>query len=439
MRIDIKPMYGYDTDVLLDNPDRGFRLETKMNVFTGLDKGKDSLELLDETISKYKEDRPKITQHYFYLTEYQAKDLDAHAFENMNKYFDRCRKNGIKVLLRFAYILNDTRWAEEDAETEQILRHIDQLQEFITENRDVIYAYQAGYLGPWGEWSGGAKQDRFTVLDHMLDNIPEDLPVMVRYVWIKNVLDEFDARRARVSYHDDYIIDRPHGFNTGAKDDSQYYPQLTAESPYFTIDGEMPWGWDKTNIDGIAVAKRLSKHHFTTFSIEHNYKERGGEHSIEQWKKVTVTRQLLTENELPFNPNWFLNSDGIELERSCYEYLRDYLGYYIEAKSIEIIKNSDFTEIKTELVNYGFSAPHTLKISIVLLDKDNNIIAAQSACKAGELQTNKTVVCDTYFRSDMSSVARFGINFIDHAGNGARLANDCEYVNGVNVLGSIYF
>ena len=448
---EFKPLHGKETEILLENPDRGFRMETKMEV-----SGKEGLfsydpyVFLDECLEKYKEDRPLITQHYFYLTNYKEKDLDDVAINSIESFFDYCRKKGIKILLRFAYIFHDDKegWAREDVEEEQIMRHIDQLENVIARNRDVIYAFQAGYLGPWGEWSGGAKQDRKTILSHLLDNIPENLPVQVRYVWIKNVLDKYDMRRARVGYHDDYILDEPHQWNSGAKDDSPYYEQLTEETPYFTVDGEMPWVDDRCNLLGFPIAKRLAKHHFTSFSIEHNYKEKRGKdkekwarensYSIERWKTEPVTPEMLTENGMPFNPEWFADADGRAIERSCYEYIRDFLGYHIAAKNAEISKAGRFTEIKLKLINHGFSAPHSMKsCDIVLLDKDNNIIAARPACKLSELQSGNEVTCETYFDGDISAAVRFGFSLKDYGNKGARLANDCEFINGVNILGEL--
>lgn len=438
-----KPLYGKETEILLENPDRGFRMETKMYDVSkkgGITADCDPYEFLDRMLEKYKEDRPLITQHYFYLTEYKEKDLDETAINNIDSFFDYCRKKGIKVLLRFAYILHDDkeRWAKEDVEEERIMRHIDQLEAVIARNRDIIYAFQAGYLGPWGEWSGGAKQDRKNILNHLLDNIPDDLPLQVRYVWIKNVLDEQDMRRARVGYHDDFILDVPHQWNSGAKDDSPYYQQLTDESPYFTIDGEMPWGRHMCGFKGLPVAKRLAKHHFTSFSIEHNYKEDGNSYSIEEWKSEPVTPEILNENGMPFNPNWFKEPDGTPIQRSCYEYIRDYLGYHIAARSSEVLKSGCFTEIRLKLINYGFSAPHSMKsCDIVLLDKDNNIVASRPACKLSELQSGLTVLCEAYFDGDISTAVRFGFALKDYGGKGARLANTCEFVNGVNILGEL--
>lgn len=217
----------------------------------------------------------------------------------------------------------------------------------------------------------------------------------MRYVWIKNVLDKYDMRRARVGYHDDYILDEPHQWNSGAKDDSPYYEQLTEVTPYFTVDGEMPWVDDRCNLLGFPIAKRLAKHHFTSFSIEHNYKEkraRENSYSIERWRAEPVTPEMLTENGMPFNPEWFAGTDGKAIERSCYEYIRDFLGYHI---------------------------------------------AARPACKLSELQSGKEVTCETYFDGDISAAVRFGFSLKDYGNKGARLANDCEFINGVNILGEL--
>lgn len=449
-----KPLCGGELEQLLVNPNRGFRLETAMNVYTGLNgKYGDGIKWLDHCFEKYAQDRPLITQQYFYLTEYKDKDLDEHAFKMMKRHFDHCREKGIRILLRFAYIRDDSKWNEQDAETEQILRHIDQLQDFLYENRDILYGFQAGYLGPWGEWSGGAKQDRFTVLNHILNRIPDNLPVMVRYVWIKNVLPEFDMRRSRVAFHDDYILDCPHSCNTGALEDSPYHAQLCAESKHHTIDGEMPWAWAIKHMDGLVVARKLAHLNFTSFSIEHNYKECGGEgyegfggeenhgkpnlHSIEEWKTLTITEEYLKRNKMPYNPNWFVDENGCEIKRSCYEYVRDFLGYHIAVEGGRAEDKNGVTEINVSLKNYGFSAPHAMKAcNIVLLDGDNNVLAKKIACKLYELQPDEKIECTAFFRG-ISGAKRIGVELIDYADKGARFANKCEFVNGINIIGDI--
>lgn len=86
-------LYGRDTEILLDNSNRGFRLETAMNVNTGENGARgDAIKWLDYCFEKYADDRPLVTQQYFYLTDYIDRDLDNHAFEVMQNFFDHCRK-----------------------------------------------------------------------------------------------------------------------------------------------------------------------------------------------------------------------------------------------------------------------------------------------------------------------------------------------------------
>ena len=91
---EFKPLHGKETEILLENPDRGFRMETKMEV-----SGKEGLfsydpyVFLDECLEKYKEDRPLITQHYFYLTNYKEKDLDDVAINSIESFFANCNSN----------------------------------------------------------------------------------------------------------------------------------------------------------------------------------------------------------------------------------------------------------------------------------------------------------------------------------------------------------
>ena len=74
---------------------------------------------------------------------------------------------------------------------------------------------------------------------------------------------------------------------------------------------------------------------------------------------------------------------------------------------------------------------------IVLLDGENNIVASRPACKLSELQSGEKVCCEAYFDGDISAAVRFGFALKDYGSKGARLANACEFVNGVNILGAL--
>ncbi|MDD6236812.1 MAG: DUF4874 domain-containing protein [Clostridiales bacterium] len=435
-----RPLLGTELEKLSTNPNRGFRLESYLEVATGYaypGSQKDAIQMLDGLLDvSYVTEKPQIVQVYFYLNGYQNRDLDSKSFYQMNRYLNHCRKRHLRILLRFAYIYDDRHWDELDAPTEQILRHITQLEFFLQQNRDVLYCLQAGFLGPWGEWSGGAKQDRLTVLNHLLNHIPADLPVMVRYVWIKNVLPQHDPRRMNVGYHDDYIVSDPHQWNSCALIDSPYCAQMTGETPYLVVDGEMPWASDIRGIDGVKVVKRLAMHHFTSFSLEHNYHEDGGSYSLEEWKKIIVDMSFFQRNHLPCNPNWFSTRGGVILKRSIFDYIRDFLGYHILVESACVEQIGEFLEVSATLVNYGFAAPVAMKsCEFVLIDVADRVCAVRRACACAQLQPEKPVECRAFFPIVSGQKFHVGIRLIDAAGFGAHFANDLSFAHNINFLG----
>src|SRR5699024_4308037 len=151
-------------------------------------------------------DSPQLAQVYFYLTEYKDKDLDDAAFEKMNEYFDVLEEYNIKAVLRFAYITEQgSVELEQEPSTEQAVRHIYQLKDFIKEHEDQIHVFQMGFIGAWGEWDTGARarMDEKEIIKAVLDVIPEDMQIQVRYMNIKNnnkdVITEEDWER--IGYH----------------------------------------------------------------------------------------------------------------------------------------------------------------------------------------------------------------------------------------------
>ena len=66
------------------------------------------------------------------------------------------KEKNLRILLRFAYEYTED--INTDAKDKQILRHLDQIGQFINENKqlfnDVVYAVQLGLIGLWGEGHG---------------------------------------------------------------------------------------------------------------------------------------------------------------------------------------------------------------------------------------------------------------------------------------------
>jgi hypothetical protein len=439
----LKPLPGTKSEELLHNPNRGFRLELNMDIATGnlLESVMDARQYALTQIKYYEDEAPQLAQVYIYLTQYSAKDLDDRALINLQDYFAFFRKQNMQILLRFAYEYQET-GPKIGPTTEQMLRHIEQLRDIVAQNNDIIHVIQAGFIGMWGEWHNAKyEHDKRQVLEAIIDMTPPDKVVQVRLASYKDVLRKDDLRRDRVSYHDDYLVGVDHAWST-ALPASPLYAMYITDCRNMLVDGEMPWGKDKyfNNgvIDGVGVAKRLMNHYFSTMSIVHNYKESGPfiTHNMQEWKKIIVDAAFLDDNEFRYAPAWLKDSDGNPITRSLFEYIRDYLGYYIEAHNAKADVSGNQVEVSLELTNYGFSAPHGMsKLEVVITDEQGSVICAKPVCHMADLQPGKVVsVSTTLTVCELQRGYIVGIRFANQGGVTAKLANDTEYVNGVNVV-----
>lgn len=440
---------GSRSKELLNNPDRGFRLEVYINASDGgwypaNDRTRSAIEHTKDQIAQYASDSPGLAQTYVYLTDYYNKDLDKKALDNIQNYFDFLDSNGIKMLLRFAYEY-DEKDKVRGPTTAQILRHLEQLKPLMEKNKGKIYVVQAAFIGLWGEWHHAINvppSDYKRILEAIVDATPKELFVQVRMVSYKNILDKNDSRRARIGYHDDYLIGVKNSWNSGLVPGTDEWDQQTAESPFLLTDGEMPWGTDTmfvNYVDPYLMAKRLNLHCFGSLSLVHHYKEGGGRYSMARWKSEVTSAAKLNREGLPFASAWFLDDKGKTTDRSMFAYVRDYLGYYIEASQVKAAITGNKIKVDLNLTNYGFAAPNSMKQpELVILDKSGRVVSSAAICKTVDLQTKKTVSSSLTLELPSNPYgASVGIRFTNLQKTPAKLANNIPYQNGVNILGSL--
>ena len=72
-------------------------------------------------------------QCYIYLTEYKNRDLDETAINQLKSYFEFLKSKNIRILLRFAYEYTSNE--NNAAKDKQILSHLDQIGEFVNNNK----------------------------------------------------------------------------------------------------------------------------------------------------------------------------------------------------------------------------------------------------------------------------------------------------------------
>jgi len=451
-------LYGDSYRQLLKNPNRGFRLETYMSVgsgkytpdlytqdgdYKGASAGTEAAPWLINFVYDYKAESPVVAQVYFYLTEYRDRDLDQVAFDHMNEYFETCRKLNITVALRFAYVFTQFKEAKQDVVSlEQMLRHMEQLKPILAANRDVLFCLEGGFFGEWGENSGDSpwvrRGDVSAIMNAMVRMCPEDLPIVVRYDWVREEI--ISTLRHRVGYHDDYIVGVSHGWSTGGRRGTESYNRVVKNSPRVLVEGEMPWGAQSEELDAWNIARYLHELHFTVLSCYHNYREGGGRYVLRRAVSIPATQVSLKQNKLPIPyDEWFLKADGSNMKRTVFDYIRDFLGYHLQAnRAVADVKDGEVS-LTLQLTNYGFAAPLAMKgFDAVLVNEQGEIVASDSLCALEMLQPGAPYTCKATLQlPDDGGNYRLGVYLYDYAGTGAKLANDIPFENGVNILGGV--
>lgn len=399
----------------LRNPERGLRTEAYIalpdggQVFSSWEKAAHLRGRLPRgyaqqnwrlAMERFAEDGMTIGQFYIYLTDYAARPLDEAILQRIESEFDAMRRAGVKALLRFAYETTNKDPANGPTR-EMVLRHMEQLRPLLERNKDVLYVLQAGFVGAWGEWHSSvhikSDEDRAAVLRGLLALAPRDRFLQVRtvpyktrllplitgqaYRPLENAQAQGDLAETRIGFHNDGVLAGPsHGgsFGKGVAGDPSF-DRMTRESAWVPVDGELFWsdqGWNGTETRGNVprggdVASYLRLHHFTTLSMAHSYSEHeGNNHAMDRWRSEAVTKGDLDAAKLPVSDGWFEDAFGQPVARVWYDYIRDHLGYRIEARQArwpaQVTAGAPWSFDLT-LVNRGFAAPVNPRSAVLLL------------------------------------------------------------------------
>jgi len=177
--------------------------------------------------------------------------------------FGIARDQGMKVIVRAAYGSKgpggDYR-SFADPSVDIIKGHLRQLEPVFAVNADVLALFEAGFVGPWGEWHSTSiardyDQGRDMLLS-ILRHTPSDRMVVVRYPYLKqrifalhsggyatvnasNAYSQLPV--ARVGHHNDCFLsskDDVGTYNRGGSTREQETAYLAAETLYTVYGGE---------------------------------------------------------------------------------------------------------------------------------------------------------------------------------------------------------
>lgn len=356
----------------------------------------------------------------------KSETLPQYIFDILDIYFDKCREKKARVLFRYGYHgvqvnwqLNDENKAEHlkyGASEEVMISHIKQLAPFITKNIDIIHKLSSGFIGSGGEQAYSYQYpvvNYTNVIKAAVENIciPNGLYYTVREPSYKLGLlqDDPDYEYAKlIGYNNDaFYGEQEHlGWNSSCW---QYNHNFTAEgrcangsyhipndwwnyvnetAAYTPQSGEMFHNLQRSEkfISGAEAILQLVHHRYTTISQWNSYIEAG--YTSENGKKVAadtvmqrwindeyITQEWLQENKIVYDPAWFYDDEGVEVLRNPFEFVRDFLGYRVQAQALSLKENKASLTLK----NFGFAAAFTLESGFAVLDENYNVISTVEA------------------------------------------------------------
>ena len=236
-----------EDDTIFPKPESGFYLYQ-------------DLANLDDNVATMRERHLTLLWGKINLTPYRATaELPPAFIDQLEKGFQTAQKAGVKVIVRADYGHRGSGGdyqTYKDPDLEIIHGHITQLAPLFKRNADRIAFFQAGFLGPWGEWHTTAlandAEQRRKLFHHLLEHTPGNRMVVLRYPALKQSIFRspkaltFDqaftpTAIARTGHHNDCFLSSPNDVGTYNREgltmaDEQAY--LALETLYTPFGGE---------------------------------------------------------------------------------------------------------------------------------------------------------------------------------------------------------
>ncbi len=463
------------------NPDRGFRTDLKVYVDEYIDYADDMNKLVEKLGSAYKIYFDKLKEPcslafaYICLDEWNREELSEEALNVVRGIFEYARIRKYKLYVSFYY--NDDygiSWmaSEENkqkldsvcADQETILKHIDQLAPIVAEYKDCCFSIKNGFIGFVGEWADDyqyPKVDYDLITKEIVDklcapnglyfshrlpeytvSVKEKYPDWenVKYIGFNNCA--FYGEQSNYGWHSA-------DFQLGDKDG--WWEYICNNGAYFPVTGELYTSSSMNRYNAIVTGKQaileLAHHWHVSLSFWHCKYDCTSDliNIMETWEEQTITTEWLDEQGIIYDPNWFLDESGNKVQRNCYEFIRDHLGYKIVADKIDLKTEGGKIKASMDFKNYGFSAAFNLASGFAILDENYNVI---SEVNAGDPTTWYSHDPDNYKSTEVLShnisaeleipeeKGKYYVAFYlkNTQGVGAQLSNSVLFENECNVL-----
>ena len=258
--------YTVDNSSIFPNPERGFIEQLEAHINTGSANRycvKGNEWYFEQTSTNTPNERLVLV--LYYLDNFKSSNLPTEIINAFDEDMQVLRNYGFKCILRYAYCQTDN----VDATKAQVLAHINQLKNKWAANKDVIYCFQAGFIGQWGEWyytshftdgTSNMTSDRREIVDALLAALPSDVYIQLRtpfqktqYLSDATPISSSNAfngsTKSRLGHHNDAYLNGAtnSGTYSSVSDTTTQKPYVATETLYVPIGGE-------TNIESSSAA-----------------------------------------------------------------------------------------------------------------------------------------------------------------------------------------
>ena len=355
-----------DTTISLINPERGFFVPyeytpsatytsaAKEEMLNGASTVKDDLKNNGYTLSRT----------IIYLSNFKGEDISddwLSAFDSLCQTF---RDDGYKLIIRFAY---DKESNADPTNFDQILRHIDQLSSFFTNNSDVIYAIELGFIGPNGEFNNSpyaTKEYRNEIIKKALDTVPNTISLLVRKPsYYKDYFgsDYFDHRNgysnknsARIGIFNDTFLSNETDSNTYESTEREAELKWMNYLTKYTLSGA-----NSSYIEGETNFFESSNSIYNLTKTHINYLNSNSDsNALNIWENNVITSEI----------------DSTYANQTTFKYITDKLGYRFLVNEVKIpnyaVNQGGYLNFSFSINNLGFSNLIKTRNVYIILEKD---------------------------------------------------------------------
>lgn len=483
-QVTMKPLTASaESNIFMYNPDRGLRTDLVVYVGDLVQYANDEQELLRKLQGIFSiyfgqlEEPCSIAFAYIYITPWNREDLSPEAITVIEQIFEYCRIRKFKLMVNFAYNqdyatpwynseANKQEMASQCADEETILRHIDQLAPVIAEYKDCIFSIKNGFIGFVGEWAypyqyPEVNYDKITkaIVDklcapnelyfsHRLprytDSVKKAYPTWENVKWIGFNNCAFYGEQTNSGWASE-------DFQVGDRDG--WWEYVCNNGAYTPVTGEMYTSEALNRYNAIVTGQQaileLAHHWHVTFSFWHGKydcsKSSGYINVMETWERQDINKEWLDANSIIYDPNWFVDDNGNEVSRNCYEFIRDHLGYKLVASNLGIKAGDGKMTVSMDFKNYGTSAAFNLTSGFAILNDRYQVVAEVAAGDPTKWYSHdpenykSNVVLDHSISGELATPTEAGTYYVafylkNSQGVGARLSNEVTFENEHNIL-----